>query len=507
MRRILVGLGLAALAWLSASPAHADIKPHALIGDGMVLQQGVECPIWGTADPGESISFSMSLGETGGSASGVASKEGAHKANANGKWRISLPKLKAGGPFTLTLKGKNTITIKDVYVGEVWLASGQSNMEMHLSSTATAKADIAKSKNPRIRLFTVPKRVKDKPQSSLDVSEKELKNNQGKWLECNPGTVGSFSAVAYYFGRDLEKALKVPVGIIHSSWGGTVAEAWTPLWALEVNPSLTYLADRAPAITGTLNPRNPNQPTVLYNGMIHPLRPYSIKGAIWYQGEANAGRAYEYRTLFPAMIQSWRVAWKERNFPFLTVQLAPWRAISKEPQESNWAELREAQLLTSLKLKYAGLAVITDVGEERDIHPKKKEPVGARLALAARALAYGQDITYSGPLYDSMKIEGNKVVLSFKHIGKGLEARGGNGEALEELKGFTIAGADRKFHNARAEIKGDKVIVWCKDVEKPMAVRYGWANFPVVNLINKEGLPASPFRTDDFEMITKPKKK
>jgi sialate O-acetylesterase len=238
---------------------------------------------------------------------------------------------------------------------------------------------------------------------------------------------------------------------------------------------------------------------VLYNGMIANLQPYAIKGAIWYQGESNAGRAYQYRTLFPVMIQSWRDTWNNPEMPFLFVQLAPFMAIVKEPQESAWAELREAQLMT-LKLKNAGMAVITDIGDPKDIHPKPKQPVGERLALAARGIAYHEPITYSGPLYTSNRIDGNKMILSFKSVGKGLEAREG------ELMGFTMAGDDKKFYNAKAVIEGNTVVVTCDKVTKPAAVRYGWCNCPVVNLWNKDGLPASPFRTDAWPGVTADKK-
>jgi sialate O-acetylesterase len=234
--------------------------------------------------------------------------------------------------------------------------------------------------------------------------------------------------------------------------------------------------------------------------MIEPLIPYAIRGAIWYQGESNAGRAFEYRTLLPAMINSWRAAWKEGDFPFLIVQLAPFMKIEEEPKESQWAELREAQLLTSLRMPNVGLAVITDVGEEYDIHPQRKGPVGARLALAARAIAHGEKIEYSGPLFDKMEVTDNKAILSFNHVGAGLEARGG------PLTGFTIAGPDHKFFKAVAEIQGDKILVSSPQVQRPVSVRFGWANFPVVNLWNKDGLPASPFRTDDFPITTQPHK-
>ncbi len=469
-------LVLTALALLTGPAARADVKPHALFSDGMVLQQNAACPVWGTANPGETFAVQLQVGNERIGSDTV-------RAGQDGKWRYDLPKLKAGGPYTLTI---GNVTFKDVYVGEVWVCSGQSNMEWPLRATADAAKAIENSKNSKIRLFTVPHKVSATPVTEVN----------GKWSECNPDTVRNFSAVAYYFGRDLQKALNVPIGLIHSSWGGTVAEAWATKEALEAEDSLKGLIP-----PGEIRPNNPNQGTVLYNGMIAPLIPYAIKGAIWYQGESNAGRAYQYRTLFPTMIKSWRTAWKQGDFPFLFVQLAPFMKIVNEPQESNWAELREAQLFTSLKLKNTGMAVITDVGDPNDIHPKQKEPVGARLALAARAIAYGEKITYEGPIFDHLDVDGNKAILSFRSIGKGLECRG------ETLQGFTIAGEDHKFYNAKAEIKGDKVVVTCDQVAKPIAVRYGWANCPVVNLWNKDGLPASPFRTDDFPMLTAPKAK
>lgn len=511
---LLFALLVTGCAWLSSQQARADVKPHALFSDGMVLQRDMKVPIWGTADDGEKVTVSF---------------QGQHATTTakDGKWRVRLEKLKAGGPSDMTIAGKNHIQIKDVLVGEVWICSGQSNMEMSLKATANAQQVIANSKNPMIHLFTVPKTALAKPTDEV----------KGKWSECGPDTVGSFSAVAYYFGRDLQKALEVPIGLIHTSWGGTPAEAWTSREALEANPELKYYFEREEQAAKTYPaalerykaelakykeaakqaraegkkppqaPRAPNtpftgshSPSALYNGMIAPLIPYAIRGAIWYQGESNAGKAYEYRTLLPTMIQSWRTAWKEGDFPFLLVQLAPFMKIQEQPGESAWAELREAQLLTTLKVPNTAEAVITDVGEENDIHPKRKEPVGARLARAALALAYGRKIEYSGPVYDKMTVEGKKAILSFTHVDGGLEARGGS------LQGFTIAGEDHKFVNAEAKIEGDKVVVSSPQVEHPVAVRYGWANYPVVNLWNKEGLPASPFRTDDFPGTTQPKK-
>jgi sialate O-acetylesterase len=482
MRRpTLAALALAALACLPGRPARADVKPHPLFSDGMVLQHlsgrgaSEHAPVWGTADPGEKVDVVLDYGAKSIGTSATAGPDG--------KWKTTLAATQAGGPYTLTLTGKNTVTIKDVYVGEVWVCSGQSNMEQSLSNTDKGKEAVANSKNPRIRLFHVARKISAEPVQEVNA----------KWQECGPGAVDRFSAAGYYFGRDLEKALNKPVGLIESDWGGTPAQAWTPRAFLENNPDLKGLVPK------TFNGKAANQGTVLYNGMIAPLQPYAIKGVIWYQGESNAGAAYQYRTLFPAMIRGWRETWGQGDFPFLFVQLAPFEA-NWDKSGVTWAELREAQLLTSQNVKNTGMAVITDVGDLKDIHPRKKGPVGARLALAARALAYGEKLTYSGPLYNGLKVEGNKVVLSFKHVGKGLEARGG------ELKGFTVAGPDKKFHPAHAEIKGDQVVVWSDAVERPAAVRYGWANFPEVNLFNKEGLPATPFRTDDFLAVTAPKK-
>jgi sialate O-acetylesterase len=494
-------------------PAIADVKPHALISDRMVLQRGVKVPIWGTADDGETVTVRFQ----GATATATAQK---------GKWIAYLDDLKVGGPYEMTISGKNTIEYKNVLVGEVWICSGQSNMEMGLGACANAQETIAHSKNPMIRLFTVPRVPAASP----------VRDIEGKWNECGPKTVGGFSGVAYYFGRDVQKALNVPVGLIHTSWGGTPAESWTSAPTLRAEPSLRYMAEnqeralagypkvldeyiarisryrnkvensvkkgedwRGPPAPPASPSKNAWGASMLYNGMIAPLLPYAIRGAIWYQGESNAGRAYEYRTLMPTLIKDWRAAWKLGDFPFFMVQLAPFMKIDTEPKESAWAELRDAQLHTTLTLPNTAEAVITDVGEEYDIHPRRKEPVGARLALAARALAYGEKIEYLGPVFKGMQVEGDKIVLSFDHVGKGLAQKG------EHLTGFTIAGADRKFANAQAEIRDDKVIVRSPKVLKPVAVRFGWANFPVVNLWNKDGLPATPFRTDRFPGITQPK--
>jgi sialate O-acetylesterase len=509
----LAGVVLSVLIHLEGPAAFAAVRPHALISDGMVLQQGMNVPIWGWADEGEKVT--------------VRIQDQAVTATAkDGKWMVRLENLKPGGPFEMSIRGENTLEFKNVFVGEVWICSGQSNMEWPVRASADAEKTIASSRNPLLRLFTVPHNAVSLPTQTV----------VGRWQECGPETVPNFSAVAYFFGRVVQKARNVPVGLIHTSWGGTPAESWTSAAALAAEPVLKHLAGRAardladypkkiekyiadlkkyqealskalaekrePSAPPALPPfpgRNPWTPSALYNGMIASIIPYGMRGAIWYQGESNADRAYEYRTLLPAMIKNWREDWGEGNFPFLIVQLAPFMKIEAEPKESQWAELREAQLWTTLRVPNTALAVITDVGHETDIHPKWKEPVGARLARAARALAYGEKIVYSGPVYSEMKIEGNQAILSFQHVGRGLVAKGG------PLVGFTIAGPDHKFVKALAEIREDKVVVWSPDVKQPVAVRYGWANYPVVNLWNQEGLPASPFRTDDFPLLTQPK--
>jgi len=456
---------------LAGVSVQAEVKPHALFTDGMVLQRGVELPVWGTADDGEEVTVTLGKDTQTTKAQG-------------GKWQVKLKALPAGGPHEVTIKGKNSVTLKNVLVGEVWVCSGQSNMEWSVNASADPEKVKANSKNPMIRLFQVPRRVSDKPDPTL----------VGSWKECGPETIGNFTAVGYHFGADLQKNLNVPIGLIQSAWGGTIAETWMPAKHLAEHSELKTLLKDVDAKKG------PNQATALYNGMIYCLQPYPIKGAIWYQGESNASRAHQYRTLFPLMIQSWRDSWNNPDMPFLFVQLAPFMAITSEPQESAWAELREAQLLTTTKLKNAGMAVITDVGDPKDIHPRQKAPVGERLALAARSIAYGEKVVSSGPVYDSLKIDGNKAVLSFKSVGAGLTLKG------EKLTGFTICGEDRKFVNADATILEDKIVVSSPNVAKPVAVRFGWANYPVVNLWNKDGLPASPFRTDDFPGVTTPKK-
>lgn len=488
----------------------AALKPAPLFSDNMVLQQGQRVPVWGWADDGEVVTIKFR-------------NQKVTTTTRNLKWQVNLRALKAGGPETFTISTKSeTLQFTNVLVGDVWVCSGQSNMEWPMSRSFEPAGDIAAATNKLIRVFKVAKNRMESPTTVI----------KSGWELCSPQSVEGFSAVGYYFGRDLQAARRVPVGLINTSWGGSPAEVWMSREAFEINaryvreilePSATNANNWRQAIAafekekteaekaGTpFTKRAPGRPWAageLYNGMIAPLIPYAIKGAIWYQGESNAGRAEQYRTLFPDMIRCWRRDWGQDDFTFLAVQLAPWdknkkrplEQINEQPVESDWAELREAQLLATQVLPQVGMAVITDVGDKDDIHPTKKAPVGARLALAARGIAYGEKLEFSGPIYRSLEIKGNQAILHFDHARKGLEARGG------ELKGFAICGEDRKFVWAEAEIVGDTVMVSSPDVARPVAVRYGWSDYPEVNLWNKAGLPASPFRTDSFPMITAPK--
>jgi len=499
---------------LNALGLRAEVKLPSLISDGLVLQQGMKVNIWGTADPGERVT--VTLGD----------QQVSSVAESDGRWKVKLGPLSAGGPFTMTITGKNTLTLHDVLIGEVWVCSGQSNMEMPVgtnpqgwsSGVANYQEEIARAYYPRLRMFTVQKAVAGRPQREV----------KGYWAAAQPQTVGEFSAVGYFFARELLGALNVPIGMIHSSWGGTPAESWTSRETLESDPEFKSILDAgakllspypkvfedfdqqvakwrqdsdraesegAPIPSAPTVPddprRNPWRPAGLFNAMLMPLTSYAIRGAIWYQGESNAGRAAQYRKLFPAMIRDWRRAWDEGDFPFLFVQLANWGI---HQTQSNWPELREAQLKT-LSLPKTGMAVTIDIGDGSDIHPRNKQEVGYRLALAAQAIAYGRDAIYSGPLYDSMAVEGEKIRLRFQYIHGGLVAKNSSGG---RLSGFEVAGDDRQFVSAEARIDGDTVVVRNERVPHPVAVRYAWSMNPQCNLFNRAGLPASPFRTDDW---------
>jgi len=490
--------------FLVAVSVRADVKLHGLFTDNMVLQREMPVPIWGTAEAGETVTVTF------------GDQKKTATADKDGNWMVKLDPLKAGGPFEMTVAGKNTLTVKNVLVGEVWICSGQSNMEFSVKGVINNADEIANAKFPQIRLYTVPRKTPETP----------VRDVAAQWKECTPENIPGFSAVGYFFGRDIHKALNVPVGLIHTSWGGTAAELWTKRSVLENLPEtkMTFenyqkaldnfpkteaafkkkeeeykeTAAKAKADGKTVPqapraPHKPMQPSCLYNGMIAPLIPYAIRGATWYQGESNAGNAKAYASLFPAMIKNWRDDWGEGDFPFLFVQLANFMARAKEPGGSSWAELRDSQTKT-LSLPKTGMAVIIDIGEEKDIHPKNKQDVGKRLALAGLHAAYGKDdIVFSGPMYESMKEEDGKIRLTFKYVGGGLVAKGG-----EKLTGFAVAGEDKKWVWADAKIDGANVIVSSASVSKPVAVRYAWGDNPDCNLYNKEDLPAVPFRTDDW---------
>lgn len=501
-----------ALGWGSGTAAWAGIRLPALFTDNAVLQQGRPLPVWGWADPGDEITVEFR----------------GHKvrttAREEGRWVAELPRQRAGGPDILIVRGRQEVQARtNILVGEVWVCSGQSNMQWPMTRSESPDSAIAASENASIRLFSVPRRKAEKPQDDVET----------RWDLCGPSTLGDFSAVAYFFGRDLQAALGVPVGLIHTSWGGSPAEVWIregvmsadadfqreildtfPTRQREYEQRVAEWDREAAVLRGQgkaparTRPGTPWRPAELYNGMIYPLIPYAIAGAIWYQGESNADRAHQYSRLFPTLIQNWRSDWGQGEFPFLAVQLAPWdrnrqrtmEQITAAPGESDWAELREAQLFATKVLRKVGLAVITDVGTKDDIHPPKKEPVGARLALAARGIAYGERLVYSGPVFRSLRTSRGRAILSFDHVGRGLVAKDG------PLRGFQVCGTNRDWHWADAEIGGSRVVVSSPHVKEPIAVRYGWSDYPVVNLFNQEGLPASPFRTDNFPMITAPKK-
>ena len=510
-----------------SSVAMADVKLPAIISDNMVVQAGKPLAIWGTADAGEKVSVTLGKDTQNTTAA------------ADGKWSVKLSPVQAGDAGELTVKGNNALTVKNILAGSVWVCSGQSNMQFGLGGAHNAATEIPAANYPNIRLFTVPNTTAFEPQSDC----------LGKWVVCTPKTVPSFSAVAYFFGRDLHVATGLPVGLIHSSWGGTPAQAWTSLDGLDKDPELSkafvtgfrtlkqnmpqelekyrtialskyeealkkWNADAAKAKADGQTParapqkpnlpdRNSGTPSVLYNAMIAPIIPFTLDGAIWYQGEANAGQPAQYRTLFPRMITDWREKWGQGDFAFYFVQLANYQAAQQQPSEGGWAFLREAQTMT-LKLPNTGMAVIIDIGQAENIHPKDKSDVGHRLALWALHDVFKKDVVYSGPLYDSMKVDGNKIRLTFKHVDGGLtigvapatQPSVAAAPPLSELKGFAIAGTDQKWVWAKAQIDGETVLVWSDEVAAPTAVRYGWANNPFVNLYNKAGLPASPFRTD-----------
>lgn len=640
---------------LLSSSLYANVRLSKIFGDNMVLQRNKQIPVWGWADANENITvqFNQQIKTA--------------KADNNGKWMIKLDNESAGGPYQLIIKEKNTITLNNVMVGEVWICSGQSNMEMPIEGWGKInnyKQEITDANYPMIRHIKIPNTVSGKPESDIQNAD---------WKVCSSETAGDFTAVGYFFARELYNELKIPIGLINTSWGGTQVESWMSreafensdefktmiagmplldldslakmrkeaslkrieaiqgampaageaekwkdadieeshfghmhlpgLWesqqlgdldgvvwfrktidlsgddinknatlelamiddndityvnGIKVGATNSYNAKRnytipagvlkegrnviavrvedtgggggvygdssdmkltvtnhsiplfgdwlfaVEAVTGGSGSVGPNSyPTLLFNTMINPLIPYAMQGVIWYQGEANAGRAYQYRKAFPLMINDWRRQWNEGDFPFYFVQLASWNADNgNSARGSTWAELREAQIMT-LSLPYTGMAVTTDIGNPTDIHPKNKQDVGKRLAAIALHNVYKKNIVYSGPMYQSMQINGNKITLSFTNVGSGLMTKDKDGY----IKGFEIAGADKLFHYAKAHIDGDKVVVYNDSVSAPVAIHYNWADYADSgDLFNKEGFPASPFRTDSWKGITEEEK-
>jgi sialate O-acetylesterase len=454
----------------AASTVQADVKLPVVIGDNMVLQRDAEVPIWGWDDAGTAVTVTLRKSKVSATA------------DADGKWMVKLPAMKAGGPHTIVVAGSSTLTVKNILFGEVWLCSGQSNMEWTVGLSDNAKQEIAAADYPQIRHIKIPHRPSDKPES--DVAS-------NGWELCSPKTVGNFTGVGYFFGRYLQKELGVPIGLIGSNWGGTRIEPWTPPIGFKQVSALKQIADNLDTFP-TKNAKGGvihQSPLALYNGMISPLIPYEIRGAIWYQGESNLRDGLLYEQKMYALIKGWRTVWNKPNLPFLFVQLAPYHYGNEDP--GVLALLWEAQT-NVLSLPHTGMAVTVDIGNTQNIHPKNKQDVGKRLALWALANTYDRKGTvYSGPLYKAMKAEGNRIRVYFNHAGSGLASRDGN-----PLSWFTIAGQDGKFVEAQAEIDGETILVSSSKVSQPKAVRFGWHKLAEPNLINKAGLPASPFRTD-----------
>jgi sialate O-acetylesterase len=453
----------------------AQIETPSFFSDNMVLQQRTDAPIWGEAKPLSTIYISCSWDDI----------KYITTANESGKWKIRVKTPTAGGPYTIKI---NDQIIRNVLIGEVWVCSGQSNMQWALNSehqtTGGGAAETEKANYPNIRLFYVARQFGDKPQDDC----------YGSWVECSPATAATFSATAYYFGKYLHNELKVPIGLIHTSWGGSSAQAWVKEDILKSDKDYEIYYERQrqreiEAEPGIL-PLNVSSPSRLYNAMIHPFVSYAIRGAIWYQGESNRGEAALYEKLFPALIKNWRDDWQQGDFPFYFVQIAPYHY----DKTREGALLRDAQR-KSLKVKNTGMAVTLDIGNTEDIHPRNKADVGKRLALWALAKDYGRtNLIYSGPLYKSMKIEKEKIRIYFDHVGSGLMAKGG------DLSHFEIAGSDKFFYPANAAIDGKTVVVSSDKVKIPVAIRFAFYNTDEPNFFNKEGLPASTFRTDNWQI-------
>jgi sialate O-acetylesterase len=499
---------LAALALLLVAPARADVVLPHVLGDHMVLQRDRPVPIWGRAEPGEAVAVELAAD------SGVVA-QAATQADAQGRWRLELPPLSAGGPYTLAVRGRNTLERRDVLVGEVWFCSGQSNMEWELRDAVDGAREVAAASDPSLRLFLVPREPAGQPRD----------DTAADWQPCTPASADGFSAVAYYFGRELRETLGVPVGLIDAAWGGTRIEPWTPREAIEAAPALRDVAaeietaerEYVAALRRQLEPlerwasaaeasydvpggaapppmpecplpplQSHQKPTGLWNGMVAPVVPFALRGALWYQGEQNIGEGLAYHQKLKALIAGWRAAWGQGDFPFYFVQLAPFRY---EQPPFALAELREAQSAT-LSVPNTGMAVTTDVGALDDIHPRDKKTVGHRLALLARARTYGEaGLVDSGPVFAGLSADGARLRVRFTSVGGGLRTRDGR-----PPDAFEVAGEGGAFAPASAQIDGDSVLLSAEGVPAPRAMRFAWHQEASPNLVNAEGLPASPFR-------------
>jgi sialate O-acetylesterase len=561
-------IGVICIVFLTNSAVFGALKLPAIFGDNMILQRNMKVPIWGWADPGSIISITFK------------SKTFKTIADENGKWSTKLASYKEGGPYEMLISAqKEILTIKNILIGDIWIASGQSNMEFGIQLERNGKEAIAKANDTLIRFFSVPVSFSLQPKS--DIARAPGDSLNGRWVVCSPSLMGNpkwayrgFSSVAYYFAQQIRQTTGSPVGLVGSYVGGTPAQNWLSIneqqqhknfshyllkhqelvdhydsakatyprllatyretlakWNEEVGKNYNIqkkqwdtavIQARATGQNPPVQPR-PSRPApqspvtpeggfrspfTLYNAMIAPIVPYGIKGAIWYQGESNGDKladAVEYRELFPLLIEDWRNNWNQGKFPFLFVQLANYKDPAVTPSEGNWPWVREAQL-KALSLPKTGMAVITDLGEANNIHPTNKKDVGLRLSLAARKLAYEEDVVYSGPLFKSMKIEKNKIRIKFTSIGTGLKAGLPPQLSTINLKGFGIAGEDHVFKWATTVIEGNTIVVFADEVPVPLAVRYNWGDNPAGNLYNKEGLPASSFRTDDWSPFISPVK-
>lgn len=468
--RVILLCGVAAMAVLPAFPAVGAIKLPTVIGDNMVLQQQQSIPIWGWDDPDTTVTVEIGdMRET-------------TQAGEDGAWKVTLLAMRAGGPHVVNIVGSNTVSLNNVCVGEVWLCGGQSNMERSVSSSNNAKEEIAAAHHPRIRHIKISRSAAAEPQSDAESSG---------WQICTPESVGEFTAVGYFFARHIQRDLDVPVGIISSNWGGTPIEPWIPPTGFKEVPALREFTDnleKYPARNG--KQIHYRSPSALYNGMISPVAPYALQGVLWYQGESNCGDGMIYHEKMKALIAGLRTVWCRADMPFYFVQLTPYH-YKGDPLAL--PRIWEAQTAT-LSTPGTGMAVTVDIGNVTDIHPKNKQDVGKRLALWALAKTYERaDLVFSGPLYESIQIEGDKIRITFDHVGSGLKSRDG-----KPLSNFTVAGKNQQFKKARAEIDGDTLVIGAEAVSEPIAVRFAWDQEATPNLSNREGLPASPFRTDKW---------